>query len=131
MFDWEDLRYFCTFAGAGSLSAAAKLLSVDHATVARRISSLEKSLKLKLLDRRQRLYLLTENGHRVFSLAVQLSESAFAIERAAGAERCLRRSAHLSTLIGSRMYSKLAWLSNRIRATTAAKKRTFIERWLK
>ncbi|KQQ56791.1 LysR family transcriptional regulator [Pseudomonas sp. Leaf129] len=87
MFDWEDLRYFCAFAGAGSLAAAARLLSVDHATVARRISSLEKSLKLKLVDRRQRAYVLTENGHRVVKLAVQISESAFAIERFAGAEQ--------------------------------------------
>ncbi|WP_288756095.1 LysR family transcriptional regulator, partial [uncultured Pseudomonas sp.] len=39
MFDWEDLRHFSTFCATGSLSAAARVLSVDHATVARRIAS--------------------------------------------------------------------------------------------
>lgn len=87
MFDWEDLRFFCSFAGAGSLAAASRLLSVDHATVARRISSLEKSLNLKLVDRRQRSYVLTENGRRVAQMAAQISKSAFAIDRFAGAEQ--------------------------------------------
>lgn len=41
MFDWEDLRYFSTFAQTGSLASAEKKLGVDHATVARRIASLE------------------------------------------------------------------------------------------
>ena len=59
MFDWEDLRHFSAFSSAGSLSAAAKTLGVDHATVARRIASLEASLKLKLVDRRPRAYALT------------------------------------------------------------------------
>lgn len=85
MFDWEDLRYFCAFAKAGSLAAAARLLGVDHATVARRISSLEKALELKLVDRRQRSYILTENGHHVMKMAAQINESAFSIERFAGA----------------------------------------------
>ncbi|MPS76384.1 MAG: LysR family transcriptional regulator, partial [Microbacterium sp.] len=41
MFDWEDLRHFSAFVGTGSLSAAARQLGVDHATVARRIAALQ------------------------------------------------------------------------------------------
>ena len=50
MFDWEDLRYFTIFAREKSLSAAARLLKVDHATIARRIATLEVALNLKLVD---------------------------------------------------------------------------------
>ncbi|HXP02008.1 MAG TPA: LysR family transcriptional regulator, partial [Luteibacter sp.] len=42
--DWEDLRVFVALARHGSLSAAARALSVTHATVARRIASLEETL---------------------------------------------------------------------------------------
>ena len=80
MFDWEDLRYFSAFVAAGSLSAAAKALGVDHATVARRISSLEASLNLKLVDRRPRAYAVTEQGRRVADFADQMTLSSFALE---------------------------------------------------
>ncbi|MFH3640008.1 LysR family transcriptional regulator, partial [Acinetobacter baumannii] len=47
-FDWEDLHYFVMFSAIRSLSGAAKVLGVEHATVSRRIASLEKSLNVKL-----------------------------------------------------------------------------------
>ncbi|MCP3789875.1 MULTISPECIES: LysR family transcriptional regulator [unclassified Pseudomonas] len=85
MFDWEDLRHFSTFCATGSLSAAARVLSVDHATVARRIASLEASLNLKLVDRRARAYVLTDEGERVGELAGQMAASSFALEHFASA----------------------------------------------
>ncbi|MGE8164220.1 helix-turn-helix domain-containing protein [Paraburkholderia sp. NPDC080076] len=51
MFDWEDLRYFVALSQEESLAKAAPQLKVDHATVARRIASLEQALELKLVDR--------------------------------------------------------------------------------
>ena len=36
MADWEDLRHFAALAEAGSLSGAARLIGVEHATIARR-----------------------------------------------------------------------------------------------
>ena len=39
--DWEDVRFFVALARRGSLSGAARNLGVNHATVARRIASLE------------------------------------------------------------------------------------------
>lgn len=85
MFDWEDLRHFSAFTRTGSLSAAAKLLGVDHATVARRIAALEAALNLKLVDRRPRAYALTEEGRRVGEYAEQMSQSSFALEHFANA----------------------------------------------
>ena len=83
MFDWEDLRYFATFAREKSLSAAARHLKVDHATVARRIAALESALNLKLVDRRPRSYDLTANGERIAALGSKMEDEAFAVGRAA------------------------------------------------
>ncbi|PLR47577.1 LysR family transcriptional regulator [Chimaeribacter arupi] len=87
MFDWEDLRYFLTFAQTGSLASAARKLGVDHATVARRIASLEASVNLRLVDRRPRSYTLTEDGRQVARYGDQMSDSAYSLERFSGAEQ--------------------------------------------
>jgi len=85
MFDWEDLRYFSTFAQTGSLASAARKLGVDHATVARRIASLEASVNLRLVDRRPRSYILTEDGRQVARYGEKMSDSAYSLERFSGA----------------------------------------------
>lgn len=87
MNDWEDLRHFAALARDKSLSAAARRLGVDHATVARRVAALEESLQLKLVDRRPRAYVLTADGERIALLAARMEEEAFAVERAAGASQ--------------------------------------------
>ncbi|MDB5984141.1 MAG: hypothetical protein JWQ69_5156 [Pseudomonas sp.] len=83
MFDWEDLRYFIVFAHEQSLSGAARKLSVDHATVARRISALESSLNLKLVDRRPRSYVITLDGERIAELGRRMESESFAVQRTA------------------------------------------------
>jgi len=83
MFDWEDLRYFIVFAHEQSLSAAARRLKVDHATIARRISALESSLQLKLVDRRPRSYVLTADGERIAQLGQRMEVESFAVQRTA------------------------------------------------
>ncbi|PBK47548.1 LysR family transcriptional regulator [Pseudomonas syringae pv. actinidiae] len=82
-FDWEDLRYFLTFATVKSLSGAAKKSGVEHATVSRRIASLEKSLNVKLVDRRKRLYELTDDGRKLAVIGRRIEEQAEAIGRLA------------------------------------------------
>lgn len=82
MFNWEDLHYFLTFAAERSLSGAARRLQVDHATVARRIASLEAALALKLVDRRPRSYTLTEDGKRIAAQGDGMTLAAFAVDRA-------------------------------------------------
>jgi DNA-binding transcriptional LysR family regulator len=81
MFDWEDLRYFVAFSQEQSLAKAARHLKVDHATVARRIASLEQSLELKLVDRRPRAYVLTADGERIAERGKRMQEESFAVER--------------------------------------------------
>ena len=57
--DWEDVRVFLALGRHGSLSAAARALSVTHATISRRIQSLEDSVGEKLVERRPEGYVLT------------------------------------------------------------------------
>jgi DNA-binding transcriptional LysR family regulator len=87
MSDWEDIRHFVALAREGTLSAAARTLGVDHATVARRVAALEASTGLKLVDRRARATLLTEDGRRVAAVAAPMEEAAFALSRTAQAAK--------------------------------------------
>jgi DNA-binding transcriptional LysR family regulator len=59
---WSHLEFFLATARHGTLSAAAKELNVNHTTVARRISALEKELQIKLFKRKNTGYILTEHG---------------------------------------------------------------------
>ncbi|WP_031337149.1 LysR family transcriptional regulator [Rhodopseudomonas sp. B29] len=93
MLDWEDLRHFAALAREGSLSAAARVIGVDHATVARRVAALEAATGLKLVDRRARAYALTDDGRRIAAIAARMEESAFAAERAAQASSLRLRGA--------------------------------------
>jgi len=81
MADWEDIRHFVALAREGTLSAAARTLGVDHATVARRVAALETSTGLKLVDRRARATTLTDDGRRIAAVAAPMEEAAFALSR--------------------------------------------------
>ena len=85
--EWTDLQHFLALAREGTLSAAARSLSVDHVTVARRVAALEASMSIKLVDRRPRSYELTEDGKRIAKIGAPMVETAFAIERAVKASK--------------------------------------------
>lgn len=85
--DWDDLRHFAAFLAGGSLSAAARQLGVEHATVARRLAALERQLELKLVDRRGRRLVLTPDGERVAAVVERMTDDLQAIERLAGGAR--------------------------------------------
>jgi DNA-binding transcriptional LysR family regulator len=79
--DWEDIRVFLALARHGSLSAAARILSINHATVARRIHSLEATLGEKLVDRRPDGYVLTPAGVRTMTAAGDMEAAATTLGR--------------------------------------------------
>jgi DNA-binding transcriptional LysR family regulator len=81
MIDWQDLLHFASLARTGSLSAAARELGVDHATVGRRIADLERVLDLRLIDRRPRSSPLTADGRAVAELVAGMEENVAAIRR--------------------------------------------------
>lgn len=79
--DWEDVRVFLALARHNSLSAAARALAVNHATVSRRVSSLEAALGEKLVERRPDGYVLTSAGMRVLATASDMETAAAILER--------------------------------------------------
>ncbi|HET8596185.1 MAG TPA: LysR family transcriptional regulator [Castellaniella sp.] len=87
MFDWEDMRHFLAVRRAGTLSGAARVLGVDHATVSRRLAALERELQVALVERLPRACRLTPAGQQVVEEAARMEAAAFAIERGARASQ--------------------------------------------
>ena len=79
--DWEDVRYFIALARHGTLSATARALRVNHATVARRIASLETLLAHPIFDRRASGYALTAEGKALVKHANAMDKAALFILR--------------------------------------------------
>lgn len=72
--NWGNLEYFLAVARTGSLSPAAKILNVNHSTVARRIDKLEEQLNIKLFKRHSQGYQLTEQGKTLEKKAIKVEE---------------------------------------------------------
>jgi DNA-binding transcriptional LysR family regulator len=81
--NWDDLRVFLAIARAGTLSAAARSLDIDQATVSRRLSSLEDVLKVQLVDRLPRESRLTAIGQEILHAVGEIEAKALAVQRMA------------------------------------------------
>ena len=81
MSNWDDFRFFLAVARRGTLSAAARDLSVNHATVLRRLRALENDLETALFDRRPDGYGLTAAGEDLFTYAERIEQETTAVER--------------------------------------------------
>jgi DNA-binding transcriptional LysR family regulator len=83
--DWDLARYFLAVARSGSALTAARELKQSQPTVARRIAALEAAIGLRLFERRQAGYQLTEEGRALLPLAEQMGVAARAFSDGAGA----------------------------------------------
>jgi DNA-binding transcriptional LysR family regulator len=113
--DWEDIRFFVALARHGTLSSAGRALSVNHATIARRISSLEKSFGEKLVERRPDGYVLTPAGTRILGPGNDMEAAAEAFSRGGSdgqLKGVVRINAPPSLALGF-LTSRLAKLSTR------------------
>jgi DNA-binding transcriptional LysR family regulator len=79
MFNWNDLTFFLELARHGRLMPAARRLKVDHTTVSRRISELERDLAIKIFDRKPDGFVLTDDGHRLLQAAERIEGIALTI----------------------------------------------------
>jgi DNA-binding transcriptional LysR family regulator len=77
MDNWDEIRTAFQVARLGTVSGAADVLGVHHATVIRHIDALEKRLGAKLFQRHARGYTPTEAGRDLLSVA-QTTEDQFA-----------------------------------------------------
>lgn len=64
--DWDHLRFFAALAQTGTLAGAARVLGVEHTTVARRIQALEQHMGCPLFVREA-------SGHRLNAAGQQLT----------------------------------------------------------
>ena len=80
VYDWNDLRYFLAVARTGSTLAASRALGVNQTTTARRVAVLERAIGMKLFDKSQAGYALTEAGVELLAAAerVEVEANAFA-----------------------------------------------------
>lgn len=79
--DWDDLRFFMAVARAGSLSAAARRLEVNHSTVLRRLGSLELQLGVRLFERTPTGYFMTAAGEELRNRLGNLDEQIESAQR--------------------------------------------------
>ncbi len=86
--NWDDVRIFLAVARSGQILGAAKRLGLNHATVARRLTSLERDLRAQLLTRRPSGTELTRAGEE-FLLAAERMEAEMDGARAAVGEASL------------------------------------------
>ncbi|WP_048649345.1 LysR family transcriptional regulator [Nitratireductor soli] len=100
-FSWDDLQFFLAVARTGQLSAAARKLRTNHATVSRRIDRLELALAAKLFERNPRGYLLTTAGEKLVERAEAIEREATNVEsEVAGGATSVSGVARISTLEG-------------------------------
>lgn len=77
MENWDEIRTAFQVARLGTVSGAAEVLGVHHATVIRHIDALEKQLGARLFQRHARGYTPTEAGRDLLAVA-QTTEEQFA-----------------------------------------------------
>ncbi|MEE9491765.1 MAG: LysR family transcriptional regulator [Gammaproteobacteria bacterium] len=79
--EWDDIRYILAVCKEGSLSAAARTLSVNHSTVFRRIGGIEEKLGVRLFDRLTTGYAMTNAGEIVLNSATHIEEEIHKLAR--------------------------------------------------
>ncbi len=85
MLDWNDLRHVLETARQGGISGAARVLGVNHATVARRITAAEQALGARLFDRLASGYVPTDAGRDAVRAAEEMEQSGAQLDRRIGA----------------------------------------------
>jgi len=70
--DWDDVRMFLAVARTGQILSASKRLGVNHATLSRRVTTLEERLKTRLLVRRTNGCDLTAEGEMFLHAAERM-----------------------------------------------------------
>ncbi len=73
--NWDDLKFVLTVAETGSVSAAARAMGVNHATVLRRISAFEEAHGAEVFERAQSGYRLRPDRANVIEAAREAAQA--------------------------------------------------------
>jgi DNA-binding transcriptional LysR family regulator len=77
--DWDDLRYFLRAVQAKTLAGAARAAGVEHTTIGRRLTALERALGAALVIRRPDGLALTALGEQVVPLVEEMERTVRAV----------------------------------------------------
>lgn len=81
--NWDDLRFVLAVAEEGSVSAAARRLRVNHATVLRRVAAFEDRVGVQLFERTSSGYVVPHDHRRVIDAAREAAVAIAAVDRVA------------------------------------------------
>jgi DNA-binding transcriptional LysR family regulator len=79
--DWDNARIFLAISRAGTLRGAAAALTLDQATVGRRLAAMEQSLNARLFLRTPSGYVATPAGELALSAAEAMEHAADRLQR--------------------------------------------------
>ncbi|AUW40862.1 LysR family transcriptional regulator [Rhizobium leguminosarum] len=82
--NWDDIRIFLAVARTGQILAASKRLGLNHATLSRRLTSLEEALKTRLFIRRTNGCELTAEGEVFLASAERMETEMLAAQASLG-----------------------------------------------
>lgn len=82
--NWDDLRFVLAVAEAGSVSAAARQLGVNHATVLRRVAAFEARNRVEMFRKTRRGYEVNPDRVRLLSAILEVRQAIEAVGIAAG-----------------------------------------------
>jgi DNA-binding transcriptional LysR family regulator len=91
--DWDDLRYFLRAVHSRTLAGAARDMGVEHTTIGRRLTALERSLGAPLVLRGPEGLRLTPLGERVSPLVEEVERAVRAVRDAVASHRARVRLA--------------------------------------
>jgi len=86
-FNWDDLRFFLRAAQTKTLAGAARSMGVEHTTIGRRLTALERAIGAPLVLRGPEGLTLTPLGNRLLPLAQEVERSVAATRQAAVTQR--------------------------------------------
>lgn len=96
--NWDDLRFVIAVARAGSLSRAAKLSGVNHATVMRRIAAFEERHGVRIFLRTKQGYRPAPGASRLLERMAEVEESILRLNRElSGAAQKLQGTVRLTS----------------------------------
>lgn len=85
----DDLLYLLVLARSGRLSAAAHRMGVEHTTVSRRVTALEKSVGRRLIERARHGWVLTDDGEALVEHAEKIESVLHDVDQVAVSPRSL------------------------------------------